>query len=99
MKTDALNITLFGRILAPRCNARSKRSGEQCRKAAMRGKDVCRMHGGASTGPKTAYGRNRCAAAKTVHGRETREIRKNRDAKLRELRLVEQKMKSLGMIT
>ena len=99
MKTDELNITLFGSTVAPRCNARSKRSGEQCCKAAMRGKNVCRMHGGASTGPKTEYGRNRCAEAKTLHGRETREIRKNRDAKLKELRLLEQTMKSLGMIT
>ena len=28
----------------------------------------CRMHGGASTGPKTAEGRARIAAARTVHG-------------------------------
>ena len=38
---------------APRCTARSKRSGEQCRGPAVRGKRVCRMHGaggGAPTG-------------------------------------------------
>ena len=38
----------------------------------MRGKDKCRVHGGLSRGPITADGRARCAAAKTVHGRETR---------------------------
>jgi glucans biosynthesis protein len=32
---------------APRCRARSKRSGKQCRAPAVRGKHVCRMHGGA----------------------------------------------------
>jgi len=99
VKTDELNITLFGSTVAPRCNARSKRSGEQCCKAAMRGKNVCRMHGGASTRPKTEYGRNRCAKAKTLHGQETRIIRSKRGSKFRELRLVEQTMKSLGMIT
>ena len=34
--------------------------------------DVCRTHGGASTGPKTEQGRQRCAEAKTIHGKDTR---------------------------
>ncbi|MFZ9967873.1 MAG: HGGxSTG domain-containing protein, partial [Steroidobacteraceae bacterium] len=34
---------------ACQCRARSKRSGEQCRKAAMKGKTVCLAHGGRST--------------------------------------------------
>jgi hypothetical protein len=38
----------------------------------MRGKNVCRIHGGKSRGPITADGRARCAAANTVHGSETR---------------------------
>ena len=38
----------------------------------MRGKDKCRVHGGKSQGPITADGRARCAAAKLIHGRETR---------------------------
>jgi hypothetical protein len=44
------------------------------------------MHGGLSTGPKTPEGRARCAAAKTVHGRETRAIREECKNKLAELR-------------
>jgi hypothetical protein len=88
----------FGNVTVPRCQARSKRSGEQCRKAAMRGKTVCRTHGGASTGPTTAEGRERCAQARTVHGGETREIRSKRAAKLAELRQLEAAMVSLGMI-
>jgi hypothetical protein len=32
--------------LAPRCKARSKRSGKPCRSPAVRGFKVCRMHGG-----------------------------------------------------
>ena len=64
----------------------------------MRGKKVCRTHGGASRGPKTPEGRQRCADAKTVHGRETRAIRAKRDVKLRELRKLEQVMVAAGII-
>jgi hypothetical protein len=86
----------FG-VTVPRCQALSKRSGEQCRKAACRGKSVCRTHGGASTGPKTDAGKARCAAAKTVHGRERRATRVLRAAKLKELRQLEGLMDGLGM--
>ena len=89
---------IFGSFEVPRCQANSKRSGIQCRKAAMQGKRVCRTHGGASTGPKTIAVRQRCAAAKTVHGRETRAIRAARDVKLRELREMEQTLKNAGLI-
>jgi hypothetical protein len=90
-------ITVFGSVAA-RCQAKSKRSGVQCRKPAVRGKTVCRTHGGASTGPKTQQGRERCAQAKTVHGWETREIRRKRADKLRELRELEWAMLAFGMI-
>jgi hypothetical protein len=90
--------TNFGAVAACR-QAMSKRSGAQCRKPAMRGKRVCRTHGGASTGAKTQQGRERCAQAKTVHGWETREIRRMRAEKLRELRAVESAMLALGMLS
>jgi len=97
--TEYLSHTnVFGAVQTPRCQARSKRSTEQCRKAAMRGKRVCRTHGGTSTGPKTAAGRAKCAEAKTIHGRETREKRRMRADKLRELRLMERVMIEAGMI-
>ena len=92
------HITAFKSTQVRRCQAKSKRSGDQCRKAAMRGKMVCRTHGGASTGPKTPEGRQKCAEAKTVHGRETREIRRKRDVKLRELRELEITMKASGLM-
>ena len=93
------NITAFKSSQVPRCQAQSKRSGDQCRKAAMRGKKVCRTHGGASTGPKTPEGRLRCAEAKTIHGWETRAIRAKRDAKLKELRDLERMMEDIGLIS
>jgi hypothetical protein len=91
-------IKVFDAATVARCQARAKHSGCQCRKAAMKGKQVCRTHGGASTGPKTAAGRVKCAEAKTVHGRETRAIRHERAEKLRELRHLEQMMLRMGMI-
>ena len=44
----------------------------QCGGPAMKGKIKCHFHGGRSTGPRTELGRQICAAAKTVHGKETR---------------------------
>lgn len=63
--------TAGGRITCLQCNAKSKRTGNQCRAPAATGKTKCRFHGGASTGPKTEQGRRRCAEAKTIHGNET----------------------------
>jgi hypothetical protein len=51
-----------------RCDART-RSGALCRKYPIKGKRRCRLHGGLSTGPKTAEGRARIAAAQVKHGR------------------------------
>jgi hypothetical protein len=53
-------------LAAPRCGAQT-RSGECCRQPAMKN-GRCRMHGGLSTGPRTAEGRARCAAARRTHG-------------------------------
>ena len=69
-----------------RCQATSKRTKLQCGSVAMRGKQKCRIHGGLSTGPKTDAGKQRCAEAKFIHGRESRAIRAERAVKLRELK-------------
>jgi hypothetical protein len=60
--------------LAPRCGART-RAGCPCRAPAIRGKLRCRMHGGRSTGPRTAEGLARLRAAHTIHGGYTAEAR------------------------
>jgi len=46
----------------PKCGART-RVGGSCKAPAARGKARCRMHGGLSTGPKTAEGKARTLAA------------------------------------
>src|SRR5262249_6887405 len=51
---------------APRCGARTRCRGA-CRQPAMRN-GRCRLHGGLSTGPRTAEGRARCARARLTHG-------------------------------
>jgi hypothetical protein len=53
-------------LAAPRCGVHT-RSGGCCRQPAMRN-GRCRLHGGLSTGPRTAAGRARCAAARRIHG-------------------------------
>lgn len=61
----------------PRCGART-RTGTPCRSPAM-GNGRCRMHGGASTGPRTAEGVARVSKARTRHGlygAEMRELRR-----------------------
>ena len=78
-----------GRIRCGRCQATSKRTKLQCGAPAVKGKRVCRFHGGKSTGPKTDEGRKRCGIAKTVHGGETRAIRAARPAKMAELKMLE----------
>jgi hypothetical protein len=37
---------------APRCNAKSKRTGKRCRAPAVRGYRVCRMHGARGGAPE-----------------------------------------------
>jgi len=91
-------ITVFGNKKARRCQATSRRSGVQCRNAAVKASGkVCRFHGYGG-GPRTAEGRQRCADAKRVHGNETRAIRKQRSRKLAELRQIEAEMVKLGML-
>jgi hypothetical protein len=53
--------------LAPRCGART-RAGTPCGAPAIQGKLRCRLHGGKSTGPRTAAGKARLRAARTSHG-------------------------------
>jgi len=51
------------------------------------GKFVCRFHGGLSTGPKTELGRQICAAAKTIHGDDSRLDREINRITMQRLRL------------
>ena len=74
-----------GRIRAFQCQALSKRSKLQCKNAALKGKRLCKFHF-RKTGRITIDGRQRCAEAKFIHGQETREKRRIRAEKFREMK-------------
>jgi len=56
---------------APRCGAKNRR-GTPCQSPAMQN-GCCRMHGGTSTGPKTAKGITAIRNAHLKHGHRTKE--------------------------
>ena len=90
--------TLGGRVICQRCQAKSKRTKLQCAATALKGKRVCKTHGGRSTGPKTEAGRQRCSQAKSIHGRDTREARSERSQASARLAVLEQAGHELGFM-
>ena len=57
-----------------RCLAKTRR-GTPCQRAAHKHVGRCALHGGLSTGARTEEGRARLAAARTTHGKYTKEKR------------------------
>jgi hypothetical protein len=57
------------------------------------------MHGAFSTSAITDKGKAKCAAAKTIHGRETRQKRAYRSAKMAELYELETLGRKIGLIS
>jgi hypothetical protein len=62
---------------ASRCGARTRAASQPCKGPAMPN-GRCRMHGGASTGPRTLEGLQSIVKARTVHGAYGAEMRKLR---------------------
>ncbi len=67
-ETSKKNPVPWLRDIKRRCQAKSKRTGKQCGNWAMKGKRVCRNHGGLSTGPKTETGRENIQLAQLETG-------------------------------
>lgn len=67
---------------SPRCGARTRRA-TACQAPAMPN-GRCRLHGGKSTGPRTAEGLRRCTEANWKHGRYSAEAiaQRRKDAAL-----------------
>ena len=63
--------TAGGRITCLRCSAKSSRSGEQCKKPALKASRTqkCGFHGGK---PHTVETLNRIAEANTIHGESSK---------------------------
>ena len=94
-------VTGGGKITCPRCTAMSKRSGEQCKKPALKSSRTqkCQFHGGRSTGPKTAEGRARQRAAVLKTGDYTKEAMEDKARSVRVLAGLEDAMYVLNMTT
>ena len=99
MSNNFTYVIAGGRIACNQCHAISKRTRQRCKAPSMKGKAVCRTHGGLSTGPKTEVGRQRCAEAKTIHGRETREARSERSLGSARLAVLEEVGFSIGLMS
>ena len=87
-----------------RCGAKTRR-GTACQRPASKKNGRCRLHGGQSTGPKTAEGRAKIAAANTTTGQHTKAMiaRRKEDAKIAKglrdrLRVIEQNLRRHGVI-
>ena len=64
----------------------------------MKGKKRCKFHGGSSTGPKTAEGKARIAAAHWKHGKRSKRFVEQRKKIWAELRAIERRMRMDGVI-
>jgi hypothetical protein len=93
--------TAAGRIGCLRCTAKSSRTKQQCGRPALKTSKTqkCGSHGGLSTGPKTAEGRQRIADAQTVHGRDTKAARLERSRGSLRLTQLDDAARILGLIT
>jgi len=92
-------LTAGGRISCRQCEGTSRRTKKRCKAPAAKNKTRCRFHGGRKfSGPKTLEGRQRCAEAKTIHGRETREARTERSLGSARLAVLEQAGHELGFM-
>jgi hypothetical protein len=58
----------------PICKAKSKQSGQQCKNFVTNGKSVCHIHGGKSTGARTATGKYLQKMASWKHGLRSKEM-------------------------
>ena len=81
------------------CGAKT-RSGHPCRKPALKRKRRCRLHGGASTGPKTAAGKARIAKVQLKHGKfvNWRARREREKYYFREIRRIMRETEEAGLI-
>ena len=77
---DKYLVTAGGRITCIRCKAQSSRTKEQCKNPALKGKKVCKWHGGYSSGPRTKEGIQRIREAHLKHGEATKQARQERSS-------------------
>lgn len=97
-----LLVTARGSISCLRCTAKSKRTGEQCGRPALRVSKTqkCQFNGGrGNSGPKTPEGKARALAAQTKTGDCSKAARDADAAVSARLLRLEDAMHVLGMTT
>ena len=77
-----------------RCEAKT-RKGTPCQRPAKLPVGRCRIHGGASTGPRTEAGLARVAAANTKHGRFTKIEKAKAKAQAQRVREIWKELKEI----
>ena len=92
-------LTAGSRITCLRCTAQSSRTGNQCGRPALKTSRTqkCQFHGGRGSGPKTAEGKTRIAAAHTKHGEYSKEAAATLSASLAKLSQLEDALHVLKM--
>ena len=92
-------VTAGGKITCLRCQAMSKRSGEQCKKNALKESRTqkCEFHGGRSKGPITEAGKEASRLAHIKSGAYTKQAQLNHQRSLLNLANLEQGLHILGM--
>jgi len=93
--------TAGGRVVCDRCTAKSKRTGQQCGRPALKVSKTqkCGSHGGRSTGPKTPEGKARSVAAHTKTGDCSQAARGAHARASARLLQLEDSLQVLGMTT
>jgi len=96
---SAVLITAGGRLICARCMARSKVTGLQCGRPALKVSKThkCQFHGGRSTGPASPEGRQRIARAHYRHGESSKAARQAYSKASAYLRRLEEAMYVLGV--
>ncbi len=90
-----------GKIVCRRCTAKSKRTGKQCKKPALKTSRTqkCEFHGGRSTGPKTEAGKARQRASVTTSSNYTETAIQDKRRSAHKLAALEDAMYVLNMTT
>jgi hypothetical protein len=78
----------------PKCQAKAKSTGQRCKNVAIKGKRVCYLHGGKSTGAKTEQGKIRSKYARLRYGDYSAQVKRNR----KELIALNRYFKILGLL-
>ncbi len=78
----------------PKCQARAKSTGKKCKNVAVKGKRVCYLHGGKSTGAKTDRGKLLSKYARLRHGDYSAQVKENR----REITALNRYFRRLGYL-